>query len=100
MSEVTYLPFQKLRTTATFTDSSGVAANSSTITLTITRSLGGTNTQITTKNKAQLQNPSTGQFYYEYTPGTDGPGTYYFNWVSTTPDTEQEEHAVVETPHR
>jgi len=97
---MTYFPKQKLRSTAEFKDENGVAVNPATISLTITRFYAGEETAISTKSKADLQNPIEGTFYYEYTPGTDGAGTYYFNWVSTSPYTENEESVVVETPHR
>ncbi len=97
---MTYFPKQKLRSTAEFKDADGVAAEPASITLTITRFYAGEETAISTKSKTDLQNPAVGTYYYEYTPGTDGAGTYYFNWVSTSPYTENEESVVVETPHR
>lgn len=100
MSDLTTYPYQQIRTTAKFFDVNGVAVNPSTLSLTITQSKGGVDTVMATKVKADLQNPVTGEFYYEYTPGTAGSGTYYFNWVSTSPNTESEESVVVETPHR
>lgn len=100
MAETTYYPKQQLRTTATFKNSSGVAVNPSTITMTISRVLAGVETVISTLAIADLTNSATGTYYYDYTPGTDGVGTYYFNWVSTNPNTEQEESAVVVDSHR
>lgn len=100
MAETTYYPKQEIRTAASFVNSSGVAVNPSAITLTISRVLASVETVISTLAITDLTNSATGAYYYDFTPGTNGPGTYYFNWVSTNPNTEDEKHAVVVDSHR
>jgi len=100
MAETTYYPKQQLRTTATFKNSSGVNTNPSTITMTISKVVAGVETVISTLAIADLTTVQTGVYYYDFTPGTNGVGWYYFNWVSTNPNTEQEEYAVVVDSHR
>jgi hypothetical protein len=96
----TYFPKQQLRTTASFKNSSGAAVNPDTITMTISKVHSGTETVISTLAKADLTTDITGTYYYDFTPGTNGPGNYFFNWVSTNPNTEQETCAVVVDSHR
>lgn len=100
MTAITYFPKQQLRSTASFKNSSGAAATPDTITLTISKVHAGTETVIQTLAKTDLTTDITGTYYYDFTPGTNGAGEYFFNWVSTNPNTEMEESVVVEDPHR
>lgn len=100
MAETTYFPKQQLRTTASFKNSSGVATNPDTITMTISKVHAGVETIISTLVKTDLTTDITGTYYYDFTPGANGTGTYYFNWVSTNPNTEMEESVAVVDSHR
>ena len=100
MAETTYFPKQQLRTTASFKDSSGAAATPDTIVLTITKVHAGAETSIDTLAIGDLTTDIPGTYYYDFTPGDNGPGEYFFNWVSTNPNTEMEESATVVDPHR
>lgn len=96
---MTYYPYQKIRTSASIRDANG-PADPVTMSLTITKHHAGVTETIATKNISQLTNPSVGEYYYDYTPGAEGAGTYFFNWVSADPDTEDEQSVDVELPHR
>ena len=62
-----------------FTNSAGVAADPTTVTL-IVKAPDGTSTSYTYA-AAQVLKDSTGKYYYELSP--DQSGDWYFEWVGT-----------------
>ena len=75
-------PYQAKKLQAAFTDIDGAPTNPSSIQLSIYRAYGGEITLIDTKAAGDMQHPTTGTYYYVFTPGANGPGIYTARWIT------------------
>jgi hypothetical protein len=75
---------QGKRLQCTFRNAAGALVNPADIDLKVYREWQGVTTEVLSKLKADLTTPSTGVFYYDFIPGTNGAGRYTARFTTDT----------------